>query len=107
MRIPDNEMLSDCEGIDFANMVSTMLVEGLIGNNYDFELGDSDEHVKLHPMVQGPEGLENMKADCRIVRQALEAAIPRMSDRYRRFWQLLAKDFDENGVSLPFYGKIL
>lgn len=84
-----------------------MLVEGMIGAGYDFELGDSGEYVTLYPMIPGPEGMENLKADCHMVREALEKAIPKMSEDYKTFWTFMANDFDKNGVVMPKKGKIL
>lgn len=107
MRFPDKEMFKKFEESDFGSIVSTMLVEGVIGAGYDFELGDSGEHVTLYPMIPGPAGMENLKADCHMVREALEKAIPKMSEDYKAFWVFMANDFDKNGVVMPMKGKIL
>lgn len=64
MRFPDKEMFENFKESNFGSTVSTMLIEGMIGAGYDFELGDSGEHVTLYPMIPGPAGMENLKADC-------------------------------------------
>lgn len=107
MRIPNKDMMSDYKDSNFGSIISTMLIEGKISGSHDFELGDSDKHVTLYPMIPGPVGMDNMKADCHMVRETLEKAIPKMSGRYKKFWEFMAKDFDDNGVKMPVYGRIL
>lgn len=107
MRFPDNEMLHDYKDSDFGSTVSTMLVEGMINDNYNFELGDSGEIIHLHPLIQGPAGMNNLKEDCRMVRHMLESAIPKMSGSYKEFWAFMLREYDANGVTMPHIGKIL
>lgn len=107
MRFPQNDYLKDYKDSDFGSAVSTMLIDGMVGSGYDFELGDSGVHVELQPMVPGPAGMENFKADCNMVREKLNEAVPHMSEPYKQFWAFMTEEFDKNGVTMPHVGKVL
>lgn len=110
--IPSKKLLQDKNDpnfhVNFASFASTIAIESMVGNRA-FYFQDTDVAFCLFPTGKsGQEGMDGFKVFCMDLKKLCEKAVEQMKDGEEKTY-LLDKihDFYENGVTMPFYGKII
>ena len=105
---PDEEFVNDFSDSDYGSFLSTPGVDLLIYGNCIKRLGDSDVFVEISSTnKKGEAGMEDFKQYAMDFLVIIKDAIPKMSEKYSAFYQYFVDDFNKNGLSMPFYGKII
>lgn len=104
---PDNEFLENYQNDSFAEFVSTIQVQAMIGDGV-FRLGDSKTTVKLTTTGHnGERGIEELKTLAKEICELAKQSIDLMSNEYAKFYEHFVNDFEKHGLTMPFYGKIM
>lgn len=100
VRYPDKELLCDYQDLHFADLVSTPAVRAMSGIDNTIELGDSGYWymITFDLSLIGQSRKENLMEFCDKFAQEIEIALPRMSKKYKDFYQYFLEDKKKNGV---------
>lgn len=100
VRYPDKELLCDYQDLHFADLVSTSAVRAMSGIDNTIELGDSGYWymITFDLSLIGQSRKENLMEFCDKFAQEIEIALPRMSKKYKDFYQYFLEDKKKNGV---------
>ena len=106
MIFPTNEILRNYKDSDFGSIISSMQIETMFGNF--LTMGDSDIVINIEPLISGEEGIVIFKNNCQKVLNLIDEALPLMyNKKFIEFYTWLKEDYNKNGVSMPFIGKII
>ena len=103
VRYPDKELLCDYQGLHFADLVSTPAVQAMSGIDNTIELGDSGYWYKItfDLTLIGQPRKNKLMEFCDKFAKEIEIALPRMSKKYKDFYQYFLEDKKRNGVKFP------
>lgn len=106
---PTPEILEDYEdGYSFSGFASTLGVECMMGEVSRFRMAeDSNVYAEVRPTGnKGTEGIEEFKDSCRKLYELISRTM-KSTKGSTEWMEGFLKDFDENGVTMPIYGKII
>lgn len=103
---PDEEFLENYEGNVVADMISTLSVNAMLGED-EALLGDSGVAIRVQTLKQGEEGIKEFKNFSVELLKKVKESVPNMSKQYADFYEHFLKDFRKNGMIMPMVGKIL
>lgn len=100
VRYPDKELLGDYHGLHFADLISTPAVRAMSGIDNTIELGDSGYWymITFDLSLIGQSRKEKLMEFCNKFAQEIEIALPRVSKKYKDFYQYFLEDKKKNGV---------
>ena len=89
VRYPDKELLDDYHGLHFADLISTPAVRAMSGADNTIEFGDSGYWytITFDLSLISQSRKEKLMEFCDKFAQEIEIALPRMSKKYKDFYQ--------------------
>lgn len=104
---PDPEDFGDYKDSHFADLISTLGVNTVIGIT-KCEVGDSGTYIRTEETGNKKEaGIEDLKAAAMEFLRIAKEALPQMGPEYKTLYEHYIEDYQKNGITMPFYGKIL
>lgn len=104
---PDEENILNYTEYDFASLISILGVYCITSGRY-YKLGDSNITVEIiQTEKKNEEGIEEIKEYAVDLVKLIKKAIPQMSSIYAEYYDHYVKDFEKNGLKMPFYGKLI
>lgn len=100
VRYPDKELLYDYSGLSYTDLASTPAINAM-RKNVVIELGDSGYwyQITFNPALTGTLGQKKIMEYFEVFAREIEAAVPRMTEEYRVFYQYFLDDKRKNGIT--------
>ena len=105
---PSNEdnYLDDYSDSDIGACISVLGVDAILGNKIQ-RIGDSTKIIYITDTgLREEKGMEAFKKATEVFVKLAEEALPEMSQCYKKFYEYMINDFKQNGIEMPFYGKL-
>ena len=105
---PDYEYLNDYQNSDFGSLISSLMVNSIVGCPVS-RIGNTSICVECSGEIsKGDDGIEELKRNAVSFKELIVKALENgMESKYEKFYKHFLKDFEENGLHMPVYGKII
>lgn len=104
---PDNALdegyLDDYIDSHISDLSSTLGVNSMLGNSF-YRIGDSDICVRIiFTGTRDEPGRREFEQYVKDLTDLIREALPSMSEKYKNFYGHFVKDYEENGLNMPFW----
>lgn len=105
---PQADVLNEMMDVDFAGLISALQVDTVLAGHLDVGLGNSETIVSIYGKIeQGEEGLEQLKTMANTFADGIRSSLNQMSGNYKKLFEKILADFDENGFVMPHVGRLI
>ena len=97
---PDQETLENYQDYHFSDIISTLMVEAIIGDS-SWLIGNTTHELHMQEIVPGPEGIKILRAQALYFLKQIQKALPDLKGEYKEFYEFMYNDYKTNGMPMP------